>query len=96
MLVTLFGMTVFIHPVINVFDAVSMMALQLFRESKTGFFGETVMDFRLVQSLKTDTSMLVTDLGMLMEVSPMQPSKALFPMFVTLSGILMDVSLEQP
>lgn len=33
MLVTEFGMVVFLHPKINVFEAVSIMALQLFRES---------------------------------------------------------------
>jgi hypothetical protein len=33
MLVTLLGMVVFLHPAINVFEAVSIMALQLSRES---------------------------------------------------------------
>ena len=32
-LVTEFGITVFLHPIIKVFDAVSTMALQLLRES---------------------------------------------------------------
>jgi hypothetical protein len=31
--ITLLGMIVFLHPVINVFEEVSMMALQLSRES---------------------------------------------------------------
>ena len=33
MLVTEFGMMVFLHPAIKVFEAVSIMALQLLRES---------------------------------------------------------------
>ena len=33
MVVTLLGMIVFLHPEIKVFDEVSMMALQLLRES---------------------------------------------------------------
>ena len=31
--ITLFGMVVFLHPTIKEFDEVSMMALQLLRES---------------------------------------------------------------
>ena len=33
MLVTLLGIMVFLHPAINAFEAVSIIALQLFRES---------------------------------------------------------------
>ena len=50
MLVTLFGMVVFIHPAINVFVAVSIIALQLLRESYTMFPDSTIMEVRLVQS----------------------------------------------
>ena len=39
--------------------------------------------------------MLVTLLGMVIEVSPEQPEKASFPMLVTLLGIVIEVSPEQ-
>jgi hypothetical protein len=47
-LVTLLGMTVLLHPRINVFVAVSMMALQLFRESYIVFPLSIVMEVRLL------------------------------------------------
>ena len=36
--------------------------------------------------------MLVTLLGMVMDVKPVQPSKAELPMLFTLSGMVMDVN----
>ena len=39
--------------------------------------------------------MLVTLLGMVIEVSPEQSQKARFPMFVTLLGMVTEVSPEQ-
>ena len=47
MLVTLFGITVFLHPVIKVFVAVSIIALQLFLESYVLLLLSTVIDTRL-------------------------------------------------
>ena len=40
--------------------------------------------------------MLVTLLGMVTEVRPEQPKKALDPMLVTLSGMVTEVRPEQP
>ena len=40
--------------------------------------------------------MMVTLLGMVMEVRLLQPEKALPPMLVTLSGMVMEVRLLQP
>ena len=40
--------------------------------------------------------MVVTELGMVMEVRAEQPLNALFPMLVTDSGMVMEVRLEQP
>ena len=40
--------------------------------------------------------MLVTLEGMVIEVRPEQPQKALLPMLVTPSGMVMEVRLEQP
>ena len=68
MLVTLSGMIVFRHPVINVLDDVSIMALHSSRESYTGLFADTVMDVREEQSMKVHSPMLVTPSGMDMEV----------------------------
>ena len=40
--------------------------------------------------------MLVTLSGIVMDVKPVQPSKAEPPMLVTLSGMVMDVKPAQP
>ena len=48
MLVTLLGIMVFLQPTISVFDAVSIIALQLLRESYTVFPDSTTMEVRLV------------------------------------------------
>ena len=40
--------------------------------------------------------MLVTPSGIVIDVSPEQPSNAWSPMLVTLSGIVIDVNPEQP
>ena len=44
MVMTSFGITVVRHPATNLLAAVSMMALQLLRESYTGFSLSTMMD----------------------------------------------------
>ena len=91
MLVTLEGMVVFIQPLINVLDDVSIIALQLSRESYTAFPESTIMEFKPEQRAKALLPMLVTLLGMKMEVSPWQLEKASFPMLVTPSGMVMAV-----
>ena len=73
MLDTLLGMTVFLHPNNNVLDDVSMMALQLFRESYWEFVDSIMMDFKLEQPMKAFFSILVTLLGMVMDVRLEQP-----------------------
>ncbi len=40
--------------------------------------------------------MLVTLFGIVADVNPEQPEKALPPIFVTLFGIVIDVNSEQP
>ena len=40
--------------------------------------------------------MLVTLFGMVIEVKPLQPEKALLPMLVTLLGMVMEVKPLQP
>ena len=72
MVVTVVGITVFLHPTTRVFDAVSTMALQLFRESYLLFPEATSMASRLLQLSKTLEPILVTLEGMDTEVKPLQ------------------------
>jgi EamA domain-containing membrane protein RarD len=60
MQVTLLGMFEFLHPDIKVLLAVSMIALQLSRESNIVFPELTVILIRLEQSENAPTPMLVT------------------------------------
>ena len=64
MLVTVFGMTVVLQPVINVLEAVSMIALQLLRESKILLSESTEMLVRLVQPEYAYCPILFTYFGM--------------------------------
>jgi hypothetical protein len=75
MLVTVFGITVLLHPVIKVLVFVSMIALQLYRESYFEFPLSTIIEDRPLQSEKAPFPMLVTELGMVTEVRPLQPRK---------------------
>ena len=70
MLVTELGMMVLLHPAINVFDAVSMMALQLSRESYEELPDATVRLVKLEQPLNAPLPMLVTEFPMVTLVRP--------------------------
>ena len=83
MLVTLLGMIVFKHPIINVFVAVLIIALQLLRESYIELPFSTTIVVRLVQLWKAEFAMLVTPQPMDTYVRLLQPSKALLPMLLT-------------
>ena len=72
MLVTLFGIVVFLQPAIKVFDAISIIALQLLRESYFVFPVSTFIDVRPSHQPKTAMPMLVTLFGMVTEVRPLQ------------------------
>ena len=93
MLVTPLGIIVFWQPAINVFVAVLIMALQLFRLSYTAFPSSTDIDVRPEQLEKASLPMLVTLLGMVTEVKLLQPAKASSPMLVTPSS-MMTVLME--
>ena len=70
--VTDLGMIVLLHPLINVFVAVSIMALQFSRESYTEL---PLSTFMLVKPLQLPNALLpieVTELGMVMLVKPLQ------------------------
>ena len=67
-LVTLLGITVFLQPKINVLVAVSIIALQLLRESYIEFPLDTTIVVRPVQPENAEPPMLVTLLGIVTEV----------------------------
>ena len=94
MLITPLGIVVFLHPLIRVLVAVSMIALQLLRLSYTLLPDVTVIDLRFLQ-LNASSPMLVTLLGIVMDANDSHPQKALSPMLVTLFGIVIDVKDEQ-
>ena len=73
-LVTELGIIVFIQPATKVFVPVSIIALHLSRESNLGLFSATVI---ILQSQKALSPIMMTELGMLTDVSPLQPLKAL-------------------
>ena len=56
----------------------------------------SVTEERLEQSEKAHFPMLVTLLGIVTFVNPVQPENALAPMLVTLSPSIIDVRLLQP
>jgi len=76
MLVTLLGMVVFLQPAISVLLAVSIIALQLSRESYFVFPDSTFMEVSKEQPENAADPMLVTLLGMVMVVRPEHLSNA--------------------
>ena len=60
-----FGITVAVPPNTILLFAVSIIALQPLRESKTVLFSSTLMVAKLLQCAKADTDMLVTPLWIL-------------------------------
>ena len=74
--VTEVGMVVFWQPTARVLDAVSMMALQSFRESKFGLSLATVRLVNLVQPENAYSPMRESELPMWMLVNAEHPVKA--------------------
>ena len=95
MLVTLVGTMVLMQPIISVLEAVSIMALQLFRLSYIALALSTTILVKPMHQEKADSPMLVTLLGIVTLVKPEQLAKASFPMLVTLLGISILVRPEQ-
>jgi hypothetical protein len=87
MAVTVDGITVLLQPAISVFEDVSMIALQLSRESYVVFPSSTIIEVRALHPLYAVLSMFVTLLGIVIEVRALQYWKAFIPMFVTLLGM---------
>ena len=52
--------------------------------------------FRLTQPPNADSPILVTELGIVIEVNPVQPLKAEIPIFSTVLGMVMFVKDEKP
>ena len=94
MLVTELGMVVDWHPAIRVLVAVSIIALQFSRESYVVLPLSTTIVVREEQYSNAKSPMLVTELGMVMEVRE-QLWNARLPMLVTELGRVMEVR-EQP
>lgn len=67
------GMIVLAHPIIKELLLVSIIALQLSRESYLSLPVSALTEFRLGQSLKAELPILVTHLGIVMEVILEQP-----------------------
>ena len=78
-----FGMTVFWQPLIIVFVAVSIIALQLFRLSYTLFPLSTIIDVKPLQLVKARLSIEVMERGIERDVRSMHPVNAKYPMEVT-------------
>ena len=69
--VTEFGIIVFLHPLINVFVAVSIMALQFSRESYTELPLSTFILVKPLQPPNAPSPIEVTELGMVTLVKPL-------------------------
>ena len=84
MLVTELGMTELLQPTIRVLLLVSIIQLQLFLLSKVGLSSATTIDVSpWLQFQKASFPMLVTELGIVIEVKPIQSQKAPSPIDVT-------------
>ena len=94
--VTELGIIVFLHTLINVFVAVSIMALQFPRESYTELPLSTIMLVRPLQLRNAYLPISVTDLGMVTIVKPLQFSNARSPILVTDLGMVTLVKPLQP
>lgn len=90
-LVTDDGITVVLIPKIILFVAVSIIALQLSRESNTGLPKATVTVSSEVQASKQRTPMLVNDAGMVIDGSDVQFEKQRSPKLVTDSGMVIGL-----
>ncbi len=94
--VTFVGITVFLHPVINVLSAALIIALQLSRESYTVLPSSTIIDVKPLQTSKALRPIDVTLEGIVNDVKPLHSLKAHSPIDVTLEGIVTDFKLLQP
>ena len=85
--VTELGIIVFMHPAMSVLVSVSMIALQLLRESYFVLPLSTDIEVNPLQPAKAPLPMFVTVFCIVIDVRPLQPTKAPLPMLVTVFGI---------
>ena len=90
-----FGIIVFLQPAIKVFVLVSIMALELSRESKVVFSLFMTILFNLEQRINASLPIEFTELPMATEVSLEQSKNALSPIAVTEFGMAIEVNPEQ-
>jgi len=90
------GMTVFAHPAIIEFVAVSIIALQLFRESYMGLSGKTTIFSNLVQCEKELLPTFIIYFEITISCNDEQPVKAKSSIVVTESGMAICCKDEQP
>lgn len=96
MAVTELGIVVLLRPPTNLFVDVSIIALQLSRESYLTLFLSTTTEESPEQPMKVLSPMEVAEFGITTEVSPEQPEKALLGIIVTLSPIVNSLRFVQP
>ena len=90
-----FGIIVFLQPVIKVFVLVSIMALELSRESKDVFSLFMTILFNLEQRINASLPIEFTELPMVTEVRLEQSKNALSPTEVTEFGMAIEVNPSQ-
>ena len=84
----------FLHPQINVLEAVWIIPLQLSLLSKTSFPLSTLINDNFSQSKKASELILLTLLGIKMDVKLLHSMKAYWPILVTLTGIFIETKFE--
>ena len=89
------GRTVDRHFAIKRLVEVSIIALQLSRESYTALPGLTIMDSKEEQPLNASSPIEVTLSGITIDFKEEQPQNAPSPIEVTLSGIMIDFKKRQ-
>ena len=85
----------FLHPAINASDSVSIIALQLLRESYFVLSEATSILTRLEQLAKAHQPMLITEFGMVRLFRPVKQN-AYWPMLVTELGMSIFVRPVEP
>ena len=94
-LVTPWGIVVFLQPQISSLLDFLIIALQLSRESYFVLTPSTVIVAKLLQPEKAIHPILVTELGIVTDVMLLQSEKAPEPILVTELGIVTDTKLRQ-
>jgi hypothetical protein len=93
--VTLFGIMVFLHPIIKLLDDVSTIALQLSRESYLGLPLSTLIEAKPLHPPKALLPIKVTLLGIVSKVMLLHPLNVSLSIDVILLGIFTDIRLLQ-